>query len=153
MIPAGLPAPPIVGRSTRGEEVSLAAFRGKYVVVYFYPKAFTPLCTRQAVTFNDAYEEISKLGAEVIGISVNDYKTQCSFAEDQELGFPLLADDGREISRAYGVLRKWLPFARRVTFIVDPAGMVAARFVHELRVGKHAEEVLGFLRAASGSTM
>ncbi len=149
MIVVGMRAPPIAGRTTRGESVTLEQHRGRHVVVYFFPKAFSPGCTRQAERFTDAYEAIRALGAEIIGVSVDDYQTQCSFAEKHEVKYPLLADPGREISRAYGVLRKWLPFDRRVTFVIAPDGTVAARFAHEIRVSQHVRDVVDFLRKAT----
>ena len=151
MIATGLLAPPFAATTTRGEPFRLEDHRGRYVVIYFYPRAFTPGCTRQAVSFHAAEDEIRALGAEIVGISVDDYKTQCDFAAKLELGYALIADQGREISRTYGVLRKWLPFDRRVTFIVDPKGVVVARFQHEILFSRHAREVVGFLKGATES--
>jgi peroxiredoxin Q/BCP len=148
-------APDFTAGAQDGRNVALRELRGKKVVLYFYPKAFTPLCTRETIRFRDNYDDLRALGAEVIGISVDDVDTQCRFAERTDVRFPILADATKEISRSYGVLRSLLPFDRRVTFIVDEQGCVAAVFQHEFQVSRHLDDVMWFLRrratAPSGS--
>ncbi len=138
-------APPFSSRASDGREISLEALRGAYVVLYFYPKAFTPGCTRESLRFRDNYDEIQALDAQVIGVSLDDHVTQCDFAAKHSLKFPLIADQGGAISRAYGVRRRLLPLARRVTFVIDPEGRIAARFEHEFQINKHLDSVLEFL--------
>ena len=133
--------------STLGHVVKLEEFRGRYLVVFFYPKAFTPGCTREAKQFRDNHAEILALGAEVIGISVDDPTVQCEFAREMQLEYPLVADTDRQISTSWGVLRGLLPFDKRVTFVLGPDGTVSARFHHELQIDKHADDALRFLRA------
>ncbi|MBZ0115697.1 MAG: peroxiredoxin [Sandaracinaceae bacterium] len=140
-------APPIDAQSTDGRRIRLADYQGRYVVLYFFPKAFTPGCTAQARRFRDNYPELRELGAEVIGVSVDDQATQCDFANRERVKFPMIGDADEAISRAYGTRRAFLPFDKRVTFVIDPDGKVAATFHHELQISKHLDEVLHFLRA------
>jgi thioredoxin-dependent peroxiredoxin len=147
-IEVGDRAPEFTARAGDGKTVSLSAFRGRYLVLYFYPKAFTPGCTKEARRFRDNHAEIRELGAEVVGVSIDEPTVQCEFAERQQIAFPLIADNDRKVSTAYGVARRILPIAKRVTFVIDPDGKVAARFEHELQVNKHLDNVLRFLRNA-----
>jgi peroxiredoxin Q/BCP len=96
--------------------------------------------------FRDNYDELRALGAEVIGISVDDLATQCRFAASLAVKFPLCSDRDRTISRAYGVLWPIVPIDKRVTFILDEEGVVRAVFRHEVQVMKHLDNVVGFLR-------
>ena len=146
MIDVGEPAPSFRARTTSGDEVALEDFRGRYLVLYFYPRAFTPGCTREAQRFRDNYPELRELGAEVLGVSVDDHSTQCAFAERLAVTFPLVGDDDHRISQAYGVRRGLLPFDKRVTFVVDPSGQVVARFHHEFQIHRHLDDVLRFLK-------
>jgi peroxiredoxin Q/BCP len=142
-------APDFRATNTRSEPVSLAGFRGRYLVLYFFPKAFTPGCTREARRFRDNYPEIRSLGGEVLGVSIDEPDVQCEFAEREKTSFPLVADHDGSISRAYGVKRRLLPLDRRVTFVIDPEGIVRARFEHEFQVNRHLDDVLRFLRDAT----
>jgi peroxiredoxin Q/BCP len=126
--------------------VSLRALRGKRVVLYFYPKAFTPGCTAESKRFRDNYEELRSLGAEVVGVSVDEHDTQCDFAKSHELRFPLVADNDKAISRAYGVVWPVLGFDKRVTFVIDEDGRVGAVFRHEIQISKHLDDVMRFLQ-------
>ncbi len=145
LLKVGDPAPDFHAPAHDGRDVSLAGLRGHKVVLYFYPKAFTPLCTRETIRFRDNYEELRALGAEVIGISVDDAETQCRFAEQTQVRFPIVADPSKEISRSFGVLRSLLPWDRRITYVVDEEGRVAAVFEHEFQVSRHLDDVLWFL--------
>ena len=147
-IEVGERAPQFSARTSDGKSVSLSDYRGKYLVLYFYPKAFTPGCTKEARRFRDNHAEIRELGAEIVGVSIDDPTVQCEFAERQQVAFPLIGDSNRAISTAYEVMRRLLPFTKRVTFVIDPEGKVAARFEHELQVNKHLDNVLRFLREA-----
>lgn len=149
MLDVGDAVPSFSARTTDGREVSLGDFAGKYLVLYFYPKAFTPGCTREAQRFRDNYPEIRELGAEVLGVSVDDEQVQCRFAEAQKVTFPLVPDSKGELSRRFGVKRTMLPVARRVTYVIGPDAKIAARFIHEFQVNRHLDDVLGFLRKQS----
>lgn len=146
MLKVGQPAPEFDALSTTGNHVSLRALRGRKVVLYFYPKAFTPGCTAESRKFRDNYDELRALGAEVVGVSIDEHQTQCDFAAKNELRFPLVGDRDKSISRAYGVLWPGLPFDKRVTFIIGEDGVIKAVFRHELQVSKHLDDVLHFLQ-------
>jgi len=146
MLKAGERAPEFHALSTTGQYLSLAGFRGKKLVLYFYPKAFTPFCTAEARRFRDNYDDLRGLGAEVVGVSVDEHETQCDFAQRHELRFPLVADHDKAISRAFGVLWPGLPLDKRVTFIIGEDGVIQAVFRHEFQVVKHLDDVMRFLQ-------
>lgn len=139
-------APEFVATSTKGEAVKLSALRGKYVVLFFFPKAFTPGCTRESKQFSDAYPELKALGAEVIGVSTDDHQTQCEFADSVGALYPMVADSDGSMARQFDVFWPFLKFVRRVTFIIDPEGVVRAVLNHELRIGKHVDEAITTLQ-------
>jgi peroxiredoxin Q/BCP len=102
-------------------------FRGKWLILYFYPRDDTPGCTEQAARYRDAMRDFEAAGAAVCGISVDDSASHAAFARKYNLPFALLADRQGETARRYGSLRDFglLKFARRNTFLIDPAGKVA----------------------------
>jgi thioredoxin-dependent peroxiredoxin len=142
----GEAAPEIDLPTSDGKRFRLADRRGKWVVVYFFPKAFTPGCTKESCNFRDNGPEIRELGAEIVGISTDELKKQTDFAESLSVDFPLAADADGRVSKAWGVLWPVLGVARRATFIVDPQGKIAASYWHELAVAKHLDDVVNFLR-------
>ncbi|MGZ3420948.1 MAG: peroxiredoxin [Polyangiales bacterium] len=146
MLEIGTVAPPFVSTSTQGQPFSLVGLRGKLVVLYFYRRAFTPNCTFETKGFRDNYADLASVGAEVVGVSPDDYATQCSFAETHGVQFPLIADSDRSISTAYKVRFALIPTIHRVTYVIDRKGVIAGRFKHEFQVSKHLDEVLRFVR-------
>jgi peroxiredoxin Q/BCP len=124
---AGQPAPAFSLPDQDGKTRTLAEFRGRWLVLYFYPKDDTPGCTEQACTFRDDWQRLSALGAEVVGVSVDDVTSHFSFAKKYSLPFPLLADTSGEVAGRYGSVYRLGPvkFARRNTFLVNPQGEVA----------------------------
>lgn len=149
MLEVGAIAPELEGESFDGKRIRLRDLRGRPVVLYFFPKAFTPLCTMETRRFRDNYPDLTALGAEVIGISTDSLATQCDFAQRQEVSFPLLADPNRSISTAYGVLWPLVPRARRVTFVIGETGTIELVLWHEFQVSKHLDEVLRHLQKRS----
>ena len=145
--PARRKAPSFKAPSSSGGDVSLDDYRGKYLVLYFYPRSFTPGCTIETKAFRDASEELHGLGAEVVGVSGDTLETQCKFAEQYGGNFPILSDADGSISRAYDVVFPLVGFIKRVTFVIDPEGCIAARFHHELLVTKHIADVVAFLKS------
>lgn len=146
MLNVGDRAPSVRGRDQNGELVALDEFRGKGpVVLYFYPKDFTRVCTQEACLFRDAHGELQGLGAEVIGVSLDDEETHRRFAEKYRLGFHLLADEDKSIARAFGVLRLFNLFTKRVTFVIDREGIIRGVFHHELSAQKHVDSVRALL--------
>ncbi len=145
MVLVGERAPDFAARATNGEIVTLSGLRGRFVVVYFFPKAFTPGCQRETTRFRDAYPDLRALGVEVVGISIDDHQTQCAFADITGVPFPMIGDADGEIGRRYGVVRPFLKLAKRVTFIVDREGVVRGVFEHEFQISKHLDGVLHLL--------
>lgn len=139
-------APDFEADSFDGRKVRLSELRGRPVVLYFFPKAFTPICTIETARFRDNYAELSDLGAEVIGVSTDRLDTQCEFGRRQQVNFPLLADPERRIASAYGVLWPLLPRARRVTFVIAETRLIELVVWHEFQVSKHLDSVLLHLK-------
>jgi peroxiredoxin Q/BCP len=146
-INARFKAQPFEGASSLGRPVRLEEYRGKYLVLYFYPKSFTPGCTYETMLFRDHHEQLQALGAEVLGISRDSVDTQCEFAAKHEVRFPMISDPEGQICKAYAVDRRILPIAKRVTFLIDREGYVIGRFSHELRISAHVGDVLDALRS------
>ena len=114
----------------KGDWHTLAQEHGKWTVLYFYPKDFTPGCTTEVCTFRDDVLKLHKQGAEVLGVSLDDVKSHAEFAEKYHVPFRLLSDADQSTAKAYGVLTSKLgmSYARRETFLIDPAGKVAKRY-------------------------
>ena len=149
----GDPAPDFSGLSTDGTPLSLAQFRGRKLVLYFYPKDDTPGCTRQACSLRDYAAEIATKGAAVLGVSTQDPASHQAFTRKFGLNFPLLADVDGKVGRAYGTLggdgimaklRTAAGLARRVTFVIDADGRIA-HVIERPDVAHHADEVLALL--------
>lgn len=143
-------APPIVATTHDGRPFRLEALRGRPVVIYFYPRAFTAVCTVETRLFRDRHDAIARLGASIVGVSTDAQATQCEFAEKEGVPFPLLADPDQAIARAYGVKWPLLKVAQRVTFVLDAEGRVAARIHHELSADRHVKGVLEALARLGG---
>jgi peroxiredoxin len=145
MLKIGDHAPDFTAEATNGATVSLRAMRGRPVVIYFFPKAFTIGCTVETRRFRDNYEELTKLGAEVIGISADRFDAQCRFATEHQLPFPLVGDEDKRICEAFGVLWPLIKIPQRITFIVDEIGFIRAVFHHEVQISRHLDDVREFL--------
>ncbi|MFL5344411.1 MAG: peroxiredoxin [Hyalangium sp.] len=147
MIQVGDPAPDFSAIDCQGRTLALSSLRGRRVVLFFFPKAFTIGCTLETRAFRDNHARIQALGAELVGVSVDSVRTQCAFAEQEDIHFSLLGDEERQISHSYEVLWPVLKVDRRVTFIIDPAGTVESIIRHEVRVYRHLDDVLSYLEA------
>ena len=153
MMPAvGTSAPDFSPPDQDGVTHALSQYRGKWVLVYFYPKDDTPGCTKEACAIRDADPDLSSLGAVVLGISADSVKSHKKFAEKYGLSFPLLADEAREAINAYGVWGDKKFMGReyegilRTSFLIDPDGVI--RKVYEsVKPEVHAAEVLEDLKA------
>jgi peroxiredoxin Q/BCP len=141
--PIDQPAPAFSLPTNTGEgTISLADYRGQWVVVYFYPKDFTPGCTLEARRFQEDQPKYQARQAQVVGISVDSVDSHAEFCDAEGLRFPLLADEAGTVSRAYGA---WLsPMSLRHTYIVDPDGVLKATFTG-VRPAIHSTEVLAKL--------
>jgi thioredoxin-dependent peroxiredoxin len=127
----GTPAPAFRLQDQAGAWHASSEYRGKWLVLYFYPKDDTPGCTTQACEFRDNIFAFHKLDAVILGVSVDDVASHKQFAEEHSLPFTLLADSTKDTAKAYGVLRSALGFmeiAARETFIIDPQGRVAKHY-------------------------
>ena len=143
MLQRGDMAPDFETVDCRGERITLSEFRGKKkVVLFFFPRAFTPACTLEVRNFRDNHEKITTAGAELIGVSVDRSDRNCKFAEAEGLQFRLLGDESREISDKFGVVWPVLRIDRRATFVIDEQGMIAEVIHHEVQVYRHLEDVL-----------
>ena len=150
MLAPGDPAPDFEGDSSDGRRVSLASLRGRIVVVYFFPKAFTPGCTVETKGFRDNYPELRELGVEVVGVSTDSLATQCDFAKANAVSFPMMGDADKSIARNFAVLWPLVGVAKRVTFVIDEAGIVRHVFRHEFQISKHLDDVLRAVRKMKG---
>ncbi|GAB4057531.1 peroxiredoxin [Uliginosibacterium sediminicola] len=144
----GTRAPDFNLRDQHGEVRKLADFRGKWLVLYFYPKDDSPGCTTEACSFRDGQALISSLGAQVVGVSIDDSSSHRAFADKHQLPFPLLADVDGTVAARYGALSDWklLKFAKRETFLIDPQGVVRKAYT-KVDPDTHAAQVLSDLRA------
>lgn len=151
-VPAiGTAAPGFSLPDQNGAPRRLAEWRGRWVVLYFYPKNDTPGCTTEACSFRDDISLIMALGAQVVGISVDDTVSHKAFAEKHRLPFPLLSDATAEVAKHYGALSDWLVMkvAKRYTFIVDPAGRIAKVYL-SVDPARHSQEIIADLKQLQG---
>jgi peroxiredoxin Q/BCP len=127
-------------------------FRGKWLVLYFYPKDDTPGCTEQACTFRDDMDKLTALGAKIVGVSVDDTLSHAAFAKKYSLPFPLLADDKGEIAARYGSIRDLalIKFAQRNTFLIDPQGKIAKVYLG-VSTSKNSQEIIDDLQKLTGT--
>ncbi|MBL8432341.1 MAG: peroxiredoxin [Dechloromonas sp.] len=148
----GDPAPDFAAPATDGSVLRLADFRGRKLVLYFYPMDNTPGCTRQACSLRDANAAIAARGAAILGVSAQDTESHQRFTEKFGLTFPLLADTDLTVARAYGVagsglgglLRSVVKVSERVTFIIDEKGYIS-HVIDDPDCPDHGEEVLAVL--------
>lgn len=139
----------IGGRYGLGAPVSLAAFKGETVVLYFYPRDDTPGCTRQACGLRDAWNQFSQR-AVVLGISPDSIERHRKFIDKYELPFPLVSDESKAIAQAYGVWVEKVSYGKksmgieRSTFVIAPDGTLRAIF-RKVKPDEHAEQVLAVL--------
>jgi thioredoxin-dependent peroxiredoxin len=142
----GQTAPDFRLKSNEGKEVSLKDYRGKWVVLYFYPKDFTSGCTIEARNFQRDLTAYEKANAVILGVSVDTSESHQDFCAKEGLAFKLLADTETKVSDSYGSVMEYQgnKLSARNTFIIDPQGKVAKVFTG-VKVAKHSEEVLAAL--------
>ena len=155
----GKPAPDFEIPSTKNieklnEPVKLSDYRGKWVVLLFYPLDFTFVCPTELTTFSDRYEDFEGIGAEIIGISTDSAFSHRAWLQTprdkggvEGLRFPLGADITKSMSRDYGVLIEDRGIALRGLFVIDPEGVLRYKVVHDLNIGRSAEETLRVIQA------
>ncbi|MDQ3875176.1 MAG: peroxiredoxin [Actinomycetota bacterium] len=149
MVEEGKPAPDFELESDSGERVKLSSFRGRPVVLYFYPKSDTPGCTKQACGIRDTYDAFRERGAVVLGVSSDTQEAQAKFKSKYSLPFTVLADPEREAGEVYGVTKPDSGYFERSTFVIDSDGKVT-RAMRRVDPERHATQVLDALAKAGG---
>ena len=151
-VEAGTEAADFTLKDQNGAAVRLSGFRGRPVVLYFYPKDDTPGCTKEACSFRDHIQTFQYKRAAVLGISLDDAASHQKFAAKFQLNFPLLCDEDAKVSRLYGVYKKKTMFSKlfwgieRSTFVIAPDGKIAKIF-RKVKVDGHTNEVLEALKS------
>lgn len=153
MLKPGTPAPDFTLPDTSGSPVSLSDFRGRKVILYFYPKDNTAGCTRQACSYRDHYPAFEEKGVPVIGISRDTWRTHANFARKHDLPFTLLADPERRVLAAYDVLKEKTMYGKKVqgtirtTYLIDENGMIEKAY-EKVSPDTDSEVLLGDLEDA-----
>ena len=153
---AGKPAPAFSLPDATGKKVSLKDFRGKDVILYFYPKDDTPGCTKEACGFRDAWAALKKAGVVVLGVSADPAASHQKFAAKYKLPFPLLSDPDRTVMTTYGAYGEKVMYGKktlgtiRSTVWIGPDGTVRRHWPRVANAEAHPEQVLEALRAAHG---
>lgn len=151
-VAVGQMAPELSIPDQDGKTVTLKSFRGKQVVLYFYPKDDTPGCTKESCDFRDVESQILRAGGAILGVSLDGRESHQKFVKKFGLPFQLLSDEDAAISKVYGVYKEKNMYGRkywgieRSTFIIGPEGKVKAIF-RKVKVDGHADEVLAALKA------
>ncbi|MCS7204384.1 MAG: peroxiredoxin [Leptospiraceae bacterium] len=153
----GQKAPDFTAEAVVGKQfktISLSDYKGKYVVLFFYPLDFTFVCPTEITAFDDMYDEFKKVGAEIIGVSVDSKYSHLAWIntprKDGGLGnirYPLVSDITKEISRKYNVLIEDAGVSLRAVFIIDPKGILKISIINNNNVGRNVREVLRLLKA------
>lgn len=151
-IQVGQPAPDFELEAVVGKEfkqIKLSDYKGKWVVLYFYPLDFTFVCPTEIKGFSERHSEFVDAGAVVLGGSVDSQFSHLAWINHElgELNYPLFADITKEVSREYGVLKEDLGIALRGLFIINPEGVIQYQLVHDLSVGRSVDETLRVLKA------
>ncbi len=145
-IAEGMPAPLFEGRDQDGNVIKLSNYKGKKIILYFYPKDNTPGCTAEACSLRDNYEELLKKGFVVLGVSPDTEKSHKGFAEKFHLPFPLIADPDKKIMTAYGSYGEKMMYGRKVTgvirttFIIDEKGLIE-KVIKKVDTKEHAPQI------------
>ena len=151
MLNVGDQAPDFTLQNEAGEDVTLSSYRGKPVILYWYPRDDTPGCTKEACSFRDVYGEFERAGAVVLGVSADDAQSHAKFRSKYSLPFTLLSDPDHQVAEQYGVWGKKKFMGRefeginRVTYLIDEQGVVQQVWPQVNPEG-HAEEILAVLR-------
>jgi peroxiredoxin (alkyl hydroperoxide reductase subunit C) len=155
----GQPAPDFDMASTKNietlkENVKLSDYKGKWVVLLFYPLDFTFVCPTELTTFSDRYEDFEGIGAEVLGVSTDSVYSHRAWLQTprdkggvEGLKYPLASDATKQVARDYGVLIEDKGIALRGLFVIDPEGILRYKVIHDLNIGRSAEETLRVIQA------
>lgn len=147
MLKVGDEAPFFRGKDQHGHDVALDALLANGpVVLYFYPRDFTPVCTKEACLFRDAHADLAAKGAQVVGVSTDTDETHRAFAEKHALEFPLLSDPNRKLAKDYKAAFPFGLGTQRVTYVIGTDRAIRGAFHHELSAQKHVDDVMALLR-------
>lgn len=138
---AGEKAPDFSGEDQEGRPISLADYKGKRLVLYFYPKDNTPGCTAEACDLAENYRKLLDRDFEVLGVSPDSAKSHQNFIDKYELPFNLIADTDREVMEAYGVLKENKKGVNRTTFVISPDGTIE-KVIEKVNTKAHADQIL-----------
>jgi len=151
MIQVGKQAPEFTANAVvdgKIKEISLSDYKGKWVVLFFYPLDFTFVCPTEIKGFNEKFEEFNKLNCQIIGASVDSVYSHLDWLKDLgDLQFPLLSDMTKRISREYGILKEDAGISFRGAFVIDPEGVLRSYVVNDLNVGRSVDEILRVVQA------
>lgn len=155
----GQPAPqftaPAVVDGGEFKDISLNDYKGKYLVLFFYPLDFTFVCPTEITQFRDYLPKFKEAGAEVVGVSIDSVHSHKRWIKDDlnDLGYPLIGDVTKQVSRDYGVLIQEKGIATRGTFIIDQEGTIQYMGIHNLNVGRDANEILRVLEGLNSGEL
>lgn len=144
---AGDKAPDFSARDEQGNTISLSDYKGKKLVIFFYPKASTPTCTTEACNLRDNFKELKDKGYDILGVSADSAKRQSNFKEKYNFPYPLLADEGKEVIKAFGVwgekkfMGRTFDGIHRVTFVIDENGIIE-KVIDKVKAKIHTEQIL-----------
>jgi len=147
---AGAAAPQFTGKDQEGNQISLQDFKGKKLILYFYPKDDTPGCTAEACNLRDNYEDLISRGFAIVGVSPDNEKSHGKFRTKYNLPFSLIADPGTSIIRAYGAWGEKSMYGKkyegvlRTTFVIDESGHIL-RIISKVNTGDHTQQILNEL--------
>lgn len=150
-VKVGEKAPDFILPASHGEDVRLSDFRGKKVILYFYPKDMTPGCTTEACDFRDLYEAFQNINTVILGVSPDPIEKHQKFIQKHELPFILLADEDHQVAEKYGVWKLKKNFGKeymgieRSTFLIDENGVLVREW-RKVKVKGHVEETLNYIR-------
>jgi len=145
LLQVGMPVPEVGGLTAEESALNVSEYRGRWLVLYFYPKAHTSGCTREGQAFDALLDQFSSINAAVVGVSTDKCGTLAKFRDKHDFQFVLLSDSEKEIATAFGTLKDHGKSADRVTYLIDPDGLVQAVWP-KVKVDGHAEKVLARLR-------
>ena len=149
LLQVGMPAAQVGGLTAEESALTLGDYQGRWLVLYFYPKAHTSGCTREGQAFDALLDQFASLDAAVVGVSTDKPATLAKFRDKHDFRFILLSDTEKEISTALGTLKEHGKSSNRITYLIDPDGLIQAVWP-KVRVDGHAEKVLARLRELVG---
>ncbi|RXJ45921.1 thioredoxin-dependent thiol peroxidase [Gelidibacter gilvus] len=144
---AGDKAPDFSAQDEQGNTISLSDYKGKKLVIFFYPKASTPTCTTEACNLRDNYKDLQNKGYEILGVSADSAKRQSNFKNKYNFPYPLLADEDKEVIKAFGVwgekkfMGRTFDGIHRVTFVIDENGIIE-KVIDKVKAKIHTEQIL-----------